>query len=183
VLRAKIVLLAARGMPNATIAARLGITADTARKWRGRFAAHGLAGLADRKRAGRPPRFTPVQVAEVKALACQLPAEQGVPLSRWSCPELAREAISRGITQAVSATTVGRWLARTRSSPGSTAPGSSSATPTSAPRPAGCWTCMQAVGTAFRSVWRVTSADLDDLLHRIDQHQQHTTAPTIPQAA
>jgi transposase len=111
VLRARIVLLATRPMPNAQIAARLGITADTARKWRGRFAAHGLAGLADRKRAGRPPRFTPVQVAEVKALACQLPAEQGVPLSRWSCPELAREAISRGITQAVSATTVGRWLA------------------------------------------------------------------------
>jgi hypothetical protein len=52
-----------------------------------------------------------VQVAEVKALACQLPAEQGVPLSRWSCPELAREAISRGITQAVSATMVRRWLA------------------------------------------------------------------------
>jgi hypothetical protein len=52
-----------------------------------------------------------VQVAEVKALACQLPAEQGVPLSRWSCPELAREAITRGITTAISASTVGRWLA------------------------------------------------------------------------
>jgi transposase len=111
VLRAKLVLLAARGMPNAQIAARLGVTTDTARKWRGRFAAHGLAGLADRPRAGRPPRFTPVQVAEVKALACQLPAEQGVPLSRWSCPELAREAITRGIATALSATTVGRWLA------------------------------------------------------------------------
>jgi transposase len=111
VLRAKIVLLAARGMPNQAIAARLGVTADTARKWRGRFAAHGLAGLADRKRAGRPPRFTPVQVAEVKALACQLPEEAGVPLSVWSCPELAREAVTRGITAAVSASTVGRWLA------------------------------------------------------------------------
>jgi transposase len=110
VLRAKIVLLAARPLPNAKIAARLGITVDTARKWRGRFATHGLAGLADRPRSGRPSRFTPLQVAEVKALACQLPAEQGVPLSRWSCPELAREAITRGITQAVSASTVGRWL-------------------------------------------------------------------------
>lgn len=59
VLRAKIVLLAARPLPNAQIAARLGITVDTARKWRGRFAAHGLAGLADRPRPGRPPRFTP----------------------------------------------------------------------------------------------------------------------------
>jgi transposase len=111
VLRAKIVLLAARGMPNARIAAWLGITVDTARKWRGRFATHGLAGLADRPRAGRPSRFTPLQVAEVKALACQLPAEQGVPLSRWSCPELAREAITPGITTAISASTVARWLA------------------------------------------------------------------------
>ena len=31
--------------------------------------------------------------------------------------------------------------------------------------------------------WRVTSADLDDLLARIDQHQQQTTTTTIPQAA
>jgi len=111
VLRAKIVLLAARPLPNAQIAARLGVTVDTARKWRGRLATHGLAGLKDRPRPGRPPRFTPLQVAEVKALACQLPAEQGVPLSRWSCPELAREAITRGITTAVSASTVARWLA------------------------------------------------------------------------
>jgi transposase len=111
VLRAKIVLLAARPMPNARIAARLGVTVDTARKWRGRFATLGMDGLADRKRPGRPPRFTAVQVAEVKALACQLPAELGVPLSRWSCPELAREAITRGITQAISASTVARWLA------------------------------------------------------------------------
>ncbi|MCA2226076.1 hypothetical protein [Nonomuraea aurantiaca] len=32
-----------------------------------------------------------MQVAETKALACQLPAETGIPLSRWSCPELAAE--------------------------------------------------------------------------------------------
>ncbi len=70
-----------------------------------------MAGLAACGRPGWPPRFTPVQVAEVRALACQLPAEQGVPLSVWSCPELAREAVTRGIAQAVSAATVGRWLA------------------------------------------------------------------------
>nr|WP_263399620.1 hypothetical protein [Saccharopolyspora pogona] len=50
-------------------------------------------------------------VAEVKALACQLPAETGVPLSLWSCPELAREAVTRGIVESVSASTVARWLA------------------------------------------------------------------------
>jgi hypothetical protein len=37
--------------------------------------------------------------------------------------------------------------------------------------------------TARPFQWKFTPADLDDLLARIDQHQQHTTAPTIPQAA
>ena len=54
--------------------------------------------------------FPPVQVAEVKALACELPAEQGVPLSRWSSAELAREAVARGIVERISGTTVWRWL-------------------------------------------------------------------------
>jgi hypothetical protein len=51
-----------------------------------------------------------VQVAEAKALACQLSAESGIPLSRWSCPELAAELTARGITATVSASTVRRWL-------------------------------------------------------------------------
>lgn len=95
VTRASIVGLAARSLPNNKIATRLGISVDTVRTWRGRYAGQGRGGLADRPRSGRPPRFTPVQVAEVKALACQLPAEHGVPLSVWSCPELAREGRHR----------------------------------------------------------------------------------------
>jgi hypothetical protein len=70
-----------------------------------------VARLADRRRSGRPPRFTPVQAAEVKALACQLPAETGVPLSRWSCPDLAEEITGLGIAPAMSASTVRRILA------------------------------------------------------------------------
>ncbi len=31
--------------------------------------------------------------------------------------------------------------------------------------------------------WKFTPADLDDLLARIDRHEQQTAAPTIPQAA
>lgn len=48
--------------------------------------------------------------AEVTALACELPATTGVPLSRWSAVELAREAIKRGITEQISGVTVWRWL-------------------------------------------------------------------------
>jgi len=50
-------------------------------------------------------------VAEVKALACELPAVTRVPMARWSCPELARQAAARGITPAISPSTVHRWLA------------------------------------------------------------------------
>ena len=75
----------------------LGVCEDTVRKWRHRWcAAPGVASLGDAQRSGRPPVFTPVQVAQVKALACTPPAEAGLPLSRWSCPELARQAVSRG---------------------------------------------------------------------------------------
>ncbi|MFG2234896.1 IS630 family transposase [Streptomyces sp. NPDC048723] len=109
--RAQIVLHAARGRSNARIAREMGLHLDTVRRWRSRFAERGLGGLRDRARSGRPPAFTPLQVAEVKALACRLPAETGVPLSRWSCPELAREAVARGIATFVSASTVCRWLA------------------------------------------------------------------------
>jgi hypothetical protein len=62
------------------------------------------------ERAG-PGAFPPEAVAEVKAIACQLPSERGVPLSRFSSAEIAREAITRGIVEQVSGATVWRWLA------------------------------------------------------------------------
>jgi transposase len=108
--RAWIVLAAADGQSNAQIAHDLGVHVDTVRTWRGRFAAEGLEGLADRRRSGRPPVFAATIVAEVKALACSLPAEHNVPLSRWSCRDLAGEAMNRGITDTLSGSTVRRWL-------------------------------------------------------------------------
>ncbi|MFG2250955.1 IS630 family transposase [Spirillospora sp. NPDC048823] len=111
VVRAQIVLDAANGCSNAQIARRRGIGVDTARLWRGRYGDQGAAGLADRPRSGRPARFTPAQVAEVKALACQLPAETGIPLSRWSCGDLADQVVARGVAPAMSASTVRRILA------------------------------------------------------------------------
>ena len=85
---------------------------DTVRKWRRRFSKHGMDGLRDRPRPGRPRQFAPATVAEVKALACELPAISETPLAKWSCPELAREAIDRGLVVSVSASTVRRWLAK-----------------------------------------------------------------------
>ncbi|MGP4084090.1 hypothetical protein [Streptomyces sp. KR55] len=39
-------------------------------------------------------------------------AAAAVPLSRWTAPELAREAVARGIAAFVSASTMRRWLAQ-----------------------------------------------------------------------
>jgi hypothetical protein len=50
-------------------------------------------------------------VAEVKALACALPRELGVPLSRLSRADVRQLAIERGIVAEISATTIWRWLA------------------------------------------------------------------------
>lgn len=57
-----------------------------------------------------PRLFPPQIVCEVKALACSLPAESGRPLSRWSCEELRREVIERGIVAEISGSTIWRWL-------------------------------------------------------------------------
>lgn len=46
----------------------------------------------------------------VKALACELPSEHGVPLARWSTAELAGQACRSGLAAAVSGSTVWRWL-------------------------------------------------------------------------
>jgi transposase len=110
-LRAQIVLAAARGRDNARIAADLQITVDTVRKWRGRFAVRGLDGLADLPRSGRPRRISELTRAAVVALACQLPAATGVPLSRWTGPELLAEIIKAGLGRQLSVSSVLRILA------------------------------------------------------------------------
>src|SRR3982750_544375 len=52
--RARIVLLAADGVPGQQIAAMVGCAEGTVVTWRGRYAERGLAGLADLPRSGKP---------------------------------------------------------------------------------------------------------------------------------
>ena len=59
VIRAKIVLLAAEGLGNDQIAARLDTRREIVSKWRKRFFEEGLAGLEERPRRGRPTVFPP----------------------------------------------------------------------------------------------------------------------------
>jgi hypothetical protein len=66
--------------------------------------------MSSHGRVGRG-HFPPAQVAEIKALACELPAESGRALSRWSSAEIAQQAVHRGIVCSISGTTVWRYLA------------------------------------------------------------------------
>lgn len=59
VTRAKMVLLAAEGLRNDQIAARLDCRREVVSQWRKRFFESRLAGLEDRPRRGRPPTFSP----------------------------------------------------------------------------------------------------------------------------
>lgn len=59
VVRAKIVLLAAQGLSNDEIGARLDLPRQVVSKWRKRFCEKRLSGLCDQSRPGRPARFSP----------------------------------------------------------------------------------------------------------------------------
>lgn len=103
-------MLAAEGIANVEIARRVGVCVDVVSKWRKRFCEEGLAGLADRKRPGRPRRFGGEVVAGIKAMACEPPDRREVCLTRWSSHELAAQAVSEGLVEAISSSTIRRWL-------------------------------------------------------------------------
>src|SRR5438132_693871 len=63
-----------------------------------------MTGNARAARAASPPE----QVAEVKAIACELPKKQGVPLSRFSRSELHRFVVERGVSDARRGRVMGR---------------------------------------------------------------------------
>lgn len=64
--------------------------------------------LATADRRGFPPNT----VITIKALACELPHDLGIPLSRFSMTELKRAAIDRGVVASIGETTIWRWLSQ-----------------------------------------------------------------------
>jgi transposase len=59
--------------------------------------------------AGLPP-FPPQLIVDVKAIACELPACMGLPLSRLHVPDIRAEVIRRGLVATISDATIWRWL-------------------------------------------------------------------------
>src|SRR3954469_22337949 len=92
-LRSRIVLAAAAGLNNSEIAVRLESDVATARKWRRRFAALGLEGLADEPRPGRPRVISDEQVEAVIVKTLEATPKDA---THWSTRAMAREV---GLTQ------------------------------------------------------------------------------------
>src|SRR6266542_4496519 len=86
--RAQILWLASRGERTAWIARRLRFDPRTVEKWLQRFNDQGLAGLADRPRAGCPAQYGPEQVAEVIATSLTDPQRLGLPFASWTLDRL-----------------------------------------------------------------------------------------------
>jgi putative transposase len=117
--RAHIIQLAATGKGMTETAATLGVWRKTVRHWRRRWesapaSADVTERLSDAPRCGAPATFTPEQVCQIMALACEKPERLDVPISHWSQSELARQAVKRGIVASISHGSVGRFLKRCR---------------------------------------------------------------------
>jgi hypothetical protein len=123
-LRARIVLAAGDGLNNFQIARELGVDDETPGHWRGRWLQFRDVSLddlsvaerlADAPREGALAKFTPEQVCQIIALACEKPADSDRPISQWSHRELADEIVRRGIVASISPRHAGRLLKRSRS--------------------------------------------------------------------
>jgi len=129
--RIQIILYAAQGRRNSQIMRKVNKDRATVRLWRSRWGAaypslqaaqaEGATPteltaliecvLADAPRSGAPDKFTPEQLVEIIAVACEPPEHSGRPISHWTPRELADEVIHRQIVTAISPRHVGRILA------------------------------------------------------------------------
>jgi transposase len=85
-LRCRIVLAAAAGERSKDIAARLGCSATTVGRWRGRFARRGIDGLHDEPRPGKPRSITDEEIERVIVKTLE---EQSPNATHWSTRSMA----------------------------------------------------------------------------------------------
>jgi len=126
--RAQIVLKAAQGWSNNSIEKDMGLDAKAVKRWRDRYGVrheelrHAEAEtprktrslieniLSDKQRPGGPSTFQDRQVAAILALACEDPAQHGLPCSHWTPGLLQIEVIKLGIVESISVRQIGRFL-------------------------------------------------------------------------
>jgi transposase len=114
--RARTILWTADWVAVDEIARRLDCHRQTVINWRGRYRQQRQQGLSvreallDRARCGRPSKFSPLEVTQIKAVACEQPAKLGVPLSRFSLSEVTDWVVKAKIVPTISGSSVWRLL-------------------------------------------------------------------------
>src|SRR4051795_10580302 len=127
--RASIILMAFEGFLNDDIAQSVGLIHRQVGRWRRRWANAWErlisieccesraalrraieAVLSDEPRPGAPAKFTPEQVTQILAVACEPPEKSGRPITHWTTQELTDEVIRRGIVASISPAQVYRYL-------------------------------------------------------------------------
>lgn len=126
--RARVILESEQGISNLQISKRIPFDRPQVGVWRERWIDQGerLAAvedeqpneleaviveiLSDAPRPGTPPTFTPEQVVQIVAIACEDPKESERPVTHWTPREIRDEAISRGIVKTISERQVGLFL-------------------------------------------------------------------------
>ena len=86
--RAAILWAATRGQRAPAIARDLGLSPDTVRLWLKRFNQHGLDGLEDQPRSGRPATYTAEEIGAVIEAALTKPEALGLPFGCWTLDRL-----------------------------------------------------------------------------------------------
>lgn len=109
--RARILLLLYRGSTPDAVASALAVGVATVFNVKRRYLSEGLASaLHDKSRAGKPARIDGVARAKITALACSQAPEGH---ARWSLRLLADRAVSLGLVEAISHSTVKAVLKKT----------------------------------------------------------------------
>ena len=114
VIRAKIILLADEGMRHQEIAQELSIRNNTVTTWIARWRDLSNKSAEDRlqdsPRSGAPDKFTPEQLCQIIAIACEKPEDHGRPVTHWTHWELAEVVVEEGIVDSISSSHLGTLL-------------------------------------------------------------------------
>ncbi len=93
-MRALMVLWRAEGLSTLEIAQRLGCHREVITPWVERYLAHGIAGLADQPRPGRPRHLDPETMEQVEAALEHPPPEPDGPAARWTLARLRQQFLA-----------------------------------------------------------------------------------------
>ena len=126
--RATIILKASEGFSNTKISAEVHLERHAVGEWRTRFANalphlrevegeapeslrdETVALLSDLPRPGTPPKYSPIQIAQIMNVACKSPREYGYESNTWSLKQLAQAVAADRIVDSIPKQTLWYFL-------------------------------------------------------------------------